>query len=149
MMNRYISLLSVLLGSHFLVMTTPALAAKKFDISVDNEARSDLSLNRATWHLGNYEAVDYQIPQHYKGEFSISVAGNKSGSLSFTYAAGSTACNYQAKYGQERVAGWLWPSYRDVAEVRGISVGQFGAFCQASVVEKPSGDGYILRVSIK
>ncbi|MCQ3001024.1 hypothetical protein NLO98_14810 [Pseudomonas syringae] len=147
-MNRYVSL-SVFLCSSLLVITTPAQAIKKFDISVDNDAQSSISLSQATWHLGNYAAVDYQIPQHFNGEFLVTVAGEKSGSLSFTYVAGSTACTYQAKYGPERVAGWLWPSYVEKAEARGISVGQFGALCDATVVEKTSGDGYNLRVSIK
>jgi hypothetical protein len=149
MMNKYVSFLSLFFCSNLLLGAVNAQAAKKFDITVVNGTRSAISLAQATWSLGDYAPVDYKIPEHFTGAFRVTVPGEIKGSLAFTYAIANAACRFRADWGTVPGRGWLIGTPEPFETVRGQSVGQFGAVCNASIVRNDADDGFTLNVSIK
>ncbi len=149
MMNKYVSFFSLFFCSNLLWGAVSAQAAKKIDVTVVNQSQSDISLTQATWPLGNYHPVDYKIPEHFTGEFRVTVPGEIKGTLLFTYATANTACKYRADWGTVPGRGWLISTPEPFETVRGQSVGQFGAVCNASIVRNDADDGFKLKLSIK
>jgi hypothetical protein len=148
-MSRYTPHVFSLVSLALVTGIASAAAPQEFDIKLVNESGEHLSLNKASWPFGKFEADDYAIPMHHAGKFRLAVSDDKKGRVSFEYTTGDKACSFSGGLDQKRVAGWLIYDFETYSWARAKSSGSFRADCKAAIKKKVWGKGYDLKFTIK